>query len=128
VGCRCRLELRQRRGKSGYGGLLGSLYRAKSPDRVVESSRILSTTESRIDSRVCCGFRFFLRFSPLGISHFMLFSILLGVGLACPQSFGSTTRTEAKPAGVSEVRQRHDSTGVDSWSSNTTAGRGNELG
>jgi hypothetical protein len=93
VGCRCTLELGRRQGKVVKGVLLGSLYRAKSPNRVVESSRILSTTESRIDSRIYCGFSFFLQFGPLGISAFPLHSILLRVGLACPQSFGSTMHT-----------------------------------
>jgi hypothetical protein len=50
--------------------LLGSLYRAKSPDRVVELSHILSTTESRIDSRVCFRFRFFSLIQSVGDKSF----------------------------------------------------------
>jgi hypothetical protein len=47
-----------------------ALYRAKSPGRVVESSCILSTAESRIDSRVCCGFRFFSPIWSVGDKSF----------------------------------------------------------
>jgi hypothetical protein len=105
-----------------------ALYRAKSPGRVVESSCILSTAESRIDSRVCCGFRFFLLFGPSGISPFLLLLILLGVGLACSQSFGPTTCMDVKFAGVDGVRQWRGATGADSRSSGTAGRRGSEPG
>jgi hypothetical protein len=59
VGHRCGLELGRQSGKVVRGVLIRSLYWAQSPGRFIESSRILSTTESRIDSRVCCRFRFF---------------------------------------------------------------------
>jgi hypothetical protein len=64
----------------------------------------------------------------LEISPFPLLSILLGVGLACPQSFGSTMCTEAKPARVGGARQQRGDTGADSRSSGTVAGRGSEPG
>jgi hypothetical protein len=64
----------------------------------------------------------------LGLCPIPFLSILLGVGLACPKSLGSTTCMEAKPAGVDGVRQRCGGTGVDIQSSGTSAGRGSEPG